>query len=105
MQLMVMISRYLDFKCLIVLFLMKGGHGTQCQNLISEQHAPHPVRHGSPGTMKSYSVDITCLIGVSYRKAVGDVSMLEKRFNSEGMDLVILHFSFDSHTVLCSCNK
>ena len=46
-------SGYLVLRCLRVLFLTTGGHGTQFQNLSSEQHTPHPVRHASPGTVKS----------------------------------------------------
>ena len=38
-------------------------------------------------------------------KAVGDDAMLERRFNSARMDLVILNFSFEFHTVLWFFDK
>ena len=53
-----------------------------------------------PGTMQSYSIGITCFIGVSHRKAMGNVAILERRFNSDRMHLVILNFFFEFHTML-----
>ena len=52
-QLMMIRSGDLFLRCLRVMFLMTGGHGTQCQNLISGNYAPQPVRHTSPRTMQS----------------------------------------------------
>ena len=75
------------------------------QNLRSGQHDPHPVRHASPSTMNSLSVWIACMIGVSRRKAVDDISILERIFNSSRMDLVILNFSLKFHNVLCTFDK
>ena len=59
----------------------------------------------SPLTAQSKSVGTTCLIGLSYRKDVGNVSMLERRFVSAHMDLVMLNFSFEFHTILWAFEK
>ena len=40
------------------------------------------------------------MIGISHRKTVCDVSIIERRFISVHMDLEILNFSFEFHTVL-----
>ena len=52
-KLIVIMSIDLFLRCLRVLFLMEGGHGTQDQNLSSGQCDLHPVRHASPGTVQS----------------------------------------------------
>ena len=61
--------------------------------------------HVSPGTVKSYSVGITCLIGVSHRKAVGNVVMLERRVVSSHMDLAMLNFSCEFYALLWAFDK
>ena len=43
------------------------------------------MRHASPGAVQSFSVVVTCLVGVSYWKDVGDVAMLERIFVSAHM--------------------
>ena len=88
-----------------VLRQMAGGYAIQNQNLSSGQHAPHPVRHVHPGTVPSHSVGITFLIGISHRKSVGYFAILEIRFVSSRMHLVMLNFSFEFHTVLWGFDK
>ena len=83
-----------------VLSLMSRAQATQCYKLSSGQHTPHLVKHTSPVTVQSQSAGIIFMIGISYRKAVGDVAMLERRFISARIVLVTLNFSFDFHTVL-----
>ena len=79
---------------------MVGSHDAQHENLSSGQHAPHPVRHESPGTVQSQSFGVVRLIGISRRKAVVYVAILERRFVSSHMSLVILKFLVSS-TLFC----
>ena len=72
-------SEDLALRCFRVLRTMKVGHCAQHQNLSYGKHAPHPARQASPGNVKSQCVDVTCLIGISHRKDMVDVSMLERR--------------------------
>ena len=63
------------------------------------------MRHASPGTLQSQYFGITCLIGVSYWKDVGDVAILERRFSSVRMGLVMLNVSLEFYTVLYDFDK
>ena len=52
-KLIVISSGDLVLRNLRGLFLMSGGHVTQCQNVSSGKHTPYLVRHASHGTTKS----------------------------------------------------
>ena len=58
------------------------------------------MRQVSPGAAQSQSMGIASLIRISYRKAVGNFAMLERRLISFHMEFVMLNFSFEFHTVL-----
>ena len=103
--LIVIRSGDLVLSCFIFLSLMARGYSTWYENLSSRQHATHLARHASPDTVQSQSTGITCLIGISHRKEVGDVAILERRFISSRMDLGMLNFSFEFHTVLWTFDK
>ena len=102
---MVISSRDLVLRCSIVLLLMVRDHGMRHQNLSSGQHALHLAINESPGIASSLSIGIMLLIGGSHRKAVGDVSILERKFSSARIDLAMLNFSFEFHTVLCTFDR
>ena len=63
------------------------------------------MRYISPETMQSQSVGIVHLIRISRRKAMSEFVMLERRFVSSHMDLVMLNFSFEFHTFLWTFDK
>ena len=59
----------------------------------------------SLGTVLSRSVFVACLIGISYRKTVNDVYMLEMRLISGHTNFVIFDFSLEFYIVLWAFNK
>ena len=93
-------SENLVLRCFKALSSMDSGYCAQCHKLSSVQHALHLPIHAFPGTMQLQSMGITYLIGISYRKAVGNIDMQEKRLISARMDFVMLNFSFDFYTFL-----
>ena len=93
-------SEDLVLRCFRVLHNMEPGHSIQFQNLRSGQHDPHPVRQVSPRTAQSQSEGIVCLVGISYRKTVSDVAMLESRLILARMKFAMLNFSFEFHPIL-----
>ena len=57
------------------------------------------MRQASPGTVYSYSVDVTCLIGVSDQKVVSEDVMVVRRYISALVDVVMKKGLRSSHTV------
>ena len=100
MLLIVIRSEDLALRCFRVLCTMESGHCTHCQNLISGKYALHPTIQASPGTVWLQCVGLMFLIGISYRKAVDNVSMLERRLILIRIDFVMLNLSFKFHDVL-----